>query len=67
LKEHRQEHQNIEESIFVLMASNPYKGEKQRCAYVDGVSEWVNMIGRIEQRKASGPDAGLKYYDPICR
>lgn len=41
---------NVEDYIFVAMATNPYKGKQQRIAYIEGVSSWVNWTGRMANR-----------------
>lgn len=43
-----------EEFILEAMASNPYKSEKSRQAYIEGVSEWVNFVGRQRTRRMNG-------------
>ena len=53
----------VEDLIFIAMENNPYKSEKTKKAFFDGVSEWVNMLGRIENRQRNETPASLKYWN----
>ncbi len=43
-----------EEFIFVAMENNPFKSEKSRKSYIEGVSSWVNTVGELRNRKMNG-------------
>lgn len=43
-----------EEFIFVAMANNPFKSEKARKGYIEGVSSWVNRAGELRNRRMNG-------------
>ncbi len=45
------ENYDIEKVILDAMQDNPYQSDKNRKDYVDGVSEGVNLVGRIRTHK----------------